>query len=73
MGNDDFRYLIDAIVDTSTVVLPIAFAVLMLCSNETIVCKTITSMALCGVTADGVYKTKSAWCLWALCFLVEIW
>lgn len=35
--------------------------------------KVLVSMALCGVTADGVYKTKSAWCLWALCFLVEIW
>lgn len=35
--------------------------------------RVLASMALCGVTAFSVHKTKSAWCLWALWFLVEIW
>ena len=35
--------------------------------------RVLVSMALCGVTAFSVHKTKSAWCLWALWFLVEIW
>lgn len=35
--------------------------------------RVLVSMALCGVTAFSVHKTKSAWCLWALCLLLEIW
>ena len=35
--------------------------------------RVLASMALCGVTAFSVHKTKSAWCLWALCLLLAIW
>lgn len=35
--------------------------------------RVLVSMALCGVTAFSVHKTNSAWCLWALCLLLEIW
>lgn len=35
--------------------------------------KVLVSIAICGVTAYGVYKTKSAWCLWTLMMLMELW
>lgn len=35
--------------------------------------KAIASAAMCIAIGYAVYKTGSAWCLWALLFVFEIW
>lgn len=42
-------------------------------SETLLIAKAIASVAMCVAISVGCWKTKSAYCLWALLFVAIIW